>query len=299
MKISVLICTYKRRDLLDGCLKSLVEDSQDLPDEIIIVDGEEGQIGDIVSKWQRRFAPIILVPTKNINLAASRNKGLSFCSGEVIAFSDDDIKVSSDWVKKIKELHKRYPEIAAIGGKVESLSRRFRDKIADLVIFPVPKKSQRVETLAGANISYKKKIIKEVGYFDEELFRGEDVDYNWRLLKKGGQIYYDPELLVYHRHRNSWKGLFWQLFMYGRAYYLVRKKWEDIYCVYPRKLNTLKDWLKVIYFFSGALYQAFLDAKKADSVFFGILAYPVLLGCQVVWRGGMIYQYLKTKFRKN
>ena len=79
MKISVLICTYKRRDLLDECLKSLIEDSQDLPDEIIIVDGEEGQIGDIVSKWQRRFVPIILVPTKNINLAASRNKGLSFC----------------------------------------------------------------------------------------------------------------------------------------------------------------------------------------------------------------------------
>ncbi|MBP7087690.1 MAG: glycosyltransferase [Candidatus Omnitrophica bacterium] len=299
MKVSVLICTYKRPNLLEECLHSLIEDSEILPDEIVIVDGENGQIKDIIYQWQKKFSPIVLVPTKNINLAAARNKGLPFCSGEVIAFSDDDIKVSPNWIKKIRELHNHYPEISAIGGKVESLSQRFRDRIADLVIFPAPKKPQRVETLAGANISYKKNTIKEVGYFDEELFRGEDVDYNWRILKKGGSIYYDPELLVYHRHRNSWRGLFYQLFMYGRAYYLVRRKWEDIYCIYPRKFNTLKDLLKVFYFFGSVIYQAFLDAKKVDNVYFGIIAYPVLIGCQLVWRIGMISQYLKTKFKKN
>jgi len=299
MKVTVLICTYKRRQLLYNCLKSLIGGGEELPDEIVIVDGEEGKVKNIVFEWQRKFSKIILVPTKNMNLAASRNTGLPFCSGDIIAFTDDDIKVRTDWIKKIRELHDRYPDAAAIGGKVQSLTDKFRDKIADLVIFPAPEEAQRVTTLAAANISYKKEIIGKVGPFDEELFRGEDVDYNWRVLKAGGYIQYEPELLVYHLHRNSWKGLLQQLFMYGRAYYLVRKKWKDIYCVYPREWNTLKDVFKTVYFFCGIIYQALLDARKAENIYFSILAYPVLVLCQVVWRWGMAYQYLKTKFNKD
>ena len=78
--------------------------------------------------------------------------------------------------------------------------------------------------MPGVNSSYKKEVMNIVGKYDEKLFRGEDVDYNWRVKLIGWDILYHPEIKVKHIHRPTWKGLFYQHFMYGRAHYLVKEK---------------------------------------------------------------------------
>ena len=295
MKVSVLICTYKRKQLLEKCLKSLIDYAFELPDEIVIVDGEKGELKEVVERWKAKFPNIKLVPTENINLANSRNKGLPYCSGEIIALTDDDCLVEKDWVQKIKRLHKEHPEAGVIGGRVKSVGDRLIDKVSDLVIFPFPKKPAYLRTVAGANCSYKIDAIKKVSGYDENLFRGEDVDFNWRIIKAGYKIYYDPNLVVYHHHRSTWKGLFYQLFMYGRNYYLVRKKWPDMYCVCPHKIRNFKDILKLINFFLTTLYQPLLMSFKIRGFTNKIISYPFLIIANTFWKLGIVKEAFSKK----
>jgi GT2 family glycosyltransferase len=297
MTVSVLICTYKRKELLKKCLKALFEGSQEVPDQVVIVDGEEGKAEDVVSGWRERSFNIILCPVRNINLAVARNVGLSFCTGDIIALTDDDVEVGPGWVKQIKELHANHPEAGAIGGRVIAKGNRLVDKIADLVIFPVPKNHSYVRTVAGANASYKKEVMKNVGDFDITLFRGEDVDYNWRILKRGHEIFFCRELVVYHNHRSSLAGLLKQLYMYGRAYYLVRKKWPQMYCVYPRQIRRFKDILKMGYFFIAFLIEPLKILPVNTNFYYKIRMYMPLVLCQLAWRLGMIYEFFLCKSR--
>ena len=122
-KITVLVCTYKRKQLLDGCLRSLIDVSSELPDEIVVVDGEEGGARDIISKWQGRHSGIKFIATNNINLAASRNIGLSHCTGDIIAMTDDDVEVSSNWIETMRKLYQAHPYAGAIGGKIQGFNR--------------------------------------------------------------------------------------------------------------------------------------------------------------------------------
>lgn len=291
MSISTLICTYKRQKLLEKCLETIIRKSIELPDEIVIVDGEEGRAKNIVVKYQKEFPNIKLISAKNINLAVSRNIGLPHCTGDIIALTDDDVIASSDWVKRIKELHKEHPEAGAIGGKIISVGNKLLDKVADLVIFQFPDKADYIRTVAGANASYKREAIKAVGKFDETLFRGEDVDYNWRVLEKGYKIYYDPRLVVQHCHRATWRGLFRQVFMYGKAYCLVRRKWRNMYCVYPHTLSYCSDFLKLGYFFIGIFAEPIAQFKKIKGFFWKAVIYPLLVTIQISWRFGMLMGY--------
>ena len=93
---------------------------------------------------------------------------------------------------------------------------------------------------------FKRDVIEQVREYDENLFRGEDVDYNWRAIEKGWKVLYIPEIKVYHVHRPNWKGLFLQHYMYGRAHFLVRTKWPSMYSHYPRTINSFYSLLKWI-----------------------------------------------------
>jgi glycosyltransferase involved in cell wall biosynthesis len=295
MKVSVLICTYKREAMLDKCLHCLIEGSAQKPDEIVVVDGDQGATGDIITRWKQTFSNIKMVPTKNINLAASRNIGLKQCRGDIVALTDDDVEVSRTWIAKIRGLHREHAETGGIGGRVIGSGQRLIDKVADLVIFPFGDRTGYVQTVSGANASYKREAIKECGDYDEALFRGEDVDYNWRILKSGRKIYYDPALIVYHHHRSNWRGLLKQLFAYGRAYYLIRGKWQDMYSVYPHNPWTLRGLLKLVYFFAGVIFEPLLLLRKVKAVPDKCAALPFLILCHLAWKCGIVTEGFNQK----
>ena len=248
MKTTVFICTYNRGNLINGTLDSIVNHQIKNPDEIVIVNGGgDNDCQKYLEIWEKDYPNIKIIQTKNKNLAASRNIGLPYCSGDLILQTDDDARPSPDWINQSVKMHQKYPDCGVIGGSVIDASQgKFLNKIADSTTFPKYEKVQRVRSVAGVNSSYKKEVIKAVGDYDETLFRGEDVDYNWRAIKKGWIVLFCPEVKVKHLHRPSWRGLLNQHYMYGRAYYLVRKKWPTMYSYYPKKIISLMALSKLI-----------------------------------------------------
>jgi len=246
LRTTVFICTYNRGSLIEGALDALINNQNRIPDEIIVVNGSgENNCQEVLEKWRKKFPELKIIKTKNKNLATSRNVGLPHCSGDLILQTDDDARPFPNWIEEMVKAHKNNPNCGVIGGQVIDASRgSFLSKIADIATFPNHYINQKVRSVAGVNSSYKKEVIDQVGKYDETLFRGEDVDYNWRAIKKGWGVLFCPKIKVKHLHRSSWKGLFQQHFMYGRAHYLVRKKWPEMYSHYPLKISSFKTLLK-------------------------------------------------------
>jgi GT2 family glycosyltransferase len=296
--LSVLLCTYNRPKLLDQALASLVEKTIEKPNQIVVVNGGDENT-DLAVRHLQKTSPVSiqLVKTINRNLAASRNIGLHHCTGEIIAMTDDDAEVSPDWVTQMKRLHSEHPEAGAIGGLVIGTNTHtLVGKVADKITFPSWPEQRRVRTLPGVNISYKKNVIEQIGSQDETLFRGEDVDFNWRVQRLGYSILYDPSVKVFHHHRPTVKGFLNQHYMYGRAYYLVRRKWPEMYCVYPHGLRNMKDFLKALNFLAALAYQPFLTARKIPSKADRIKALPLLFAAGFAWKGGMLAEKLRPTY---
>ena len=277
MKITVFICTYNRGHLIRGTLQSILKNQTRTPDEIVIVNGGgENNCAKTLHYWKTRYDSITVIDTENINLATSRNIGLLNCSGDIILQTDDDARPFPDWVERMVEFHKKYPNAGVIGGNVVDGSRiSFLSQVADATTFPRFESIQSVRSVPGVNSSFKKEVIHKVGKYDETLFRGEDVDYNWRVRLEGWEILFVPAIRVKHVHRPTWKGLFKQHFMYGRAHYLVRLKWPEMYSHYPIKISSFKLFIKWI---ASWIVIPFLDAKyKAKRVNQVINGFEILI----------------------
>ena len=94
------------------------------------------------------------------------------------------------------------------------LVKNFLSIIDDISTFPSHKIIKKVRSIPGVNSSYKKQVIKKVGEYDETfLFRGEDVDYNWRAKLIGWDIMFHPRIKVKHINRPTWRSLFYQHFL--------------------------------------------------------------------------------------
>jgi GT2 family glycosyltransferase len=293
MVISVFICTYNRGDLIDGTLRAIIKGQTLLPDEIIIVNG--GGANDCsatIEKWQKLFPNLREIKTRNVNLAASRNIGLPQCRGDIIIQTDDDAEPFADWIERLVEEHKKHPDAGVIGGDViDASGKGFLFKIADATTFPHNKKVTEVRSVPGVNSSYKKEVINQVGEYDTTMFRGEDVDYNWRAIQLGWKILSFPDIKVYHHHRATWKGLYNQQYMYGRAYLLVRRKWENMYCCYPRSIHNFRDFARLCYFFVIPFIDQAHKLKYVKGFFNKLIAYPIMVTIGYNWMRGVIAQY--------
>ena len=245
--------------MIEKTLESLLINQTNKADEIIVVNGGgQNNCENILKSWSKKFSKLKIIRTKNVNLANNRNIGLEECHGDLVLLTDDDARPYPDWIDNIKKYHFKFPEAGLIGGDtISEYKVSFLSKIADATTFPRYKSIRNVRSLPGVNSSFKMEAIKMVGKYDVSLTRGEDVDFNWRILKKGWNITYVPKIKVKHFHRDSWSGLFYQHYMYGRSYYLIRNKWKDMYSIYPHNLNSFK---KIVKYLSSWTYTPMMDA---------------------------------------
>lgn len=300
---SVVICTYNRPNMLTMALNALINRTDEKPDQVVIVNGGDERSDAIVQNYQNNSnIRIELINTVNKNLATSRNLGLAHCTGDIVAMTDDDAEVFPDWITQIKKVLDRHPEAGAVGGAVlgADSDKHPLSRIADATVFPSPSVPSYVRTLPGVNIAYRKTVLAQVGFQDETLFRGEDVDFNWRIKLLGYEIYYSPEIRVLHYHRPTLRLFINQFYMYGRAYYLVRTKWPEMYCLYPHKLHRIKDFLKVLNFFGSVFYLPIITASHMSKWLDRIQAVPILIATEIAWKSGVICQKcLSLQTRRN
>ncbi|MFZ5919800.1 MAG: glycosyltransferase [Chloroflexota bacterium] len=290
---SVLICTYNRSDMLEKALKALINRTDEKPDQVVVVNGGDDRTDLVVQNYKSRSGlNVELVKTVNKNLSTSRNIGFAHCTGEIVAITDDDAEVFPTWVAQMKKAHAEHPEAGGVGGAVlgAESDKSLLSRIADVATFSSPPQSGYVRTIAGVNASYKREVLQAVGPQDETLFRGEDVDYNWRIKMLGYEIYYDPAIKVLHYHRPNLKQFIYQFYMYGRAYYSVRRKWPEMYCVYPHGIHTSKDILRTVNILLRLFYLPIMHASKLPRQIDRFSSLPIFFLAGLYWNLGVIHE---------
>ncbi len=234
--VSVIICTRDRPDYLNSCLTYLMKQVC-MPAEIIVVDNasKDERTKQVASKFNVRY---VREPKPGLDVA--RNTGARMATQEIIAYTDDDTKPQRNWVYQVYQTFND-PTISAMTGLVMAselkteaqmifekhwpFNRGYVDKLFDPQFFKntVHSGAPVWDVGAGANMAFKKDVLRKVGYFDERLDVGAagcsgDSELWYRILANGFSIQYNPRSVVHHLHRESMNGLHKQLYSYMRGF---------------------------------------------------------------------------------
>ena len=235
--VSIVVPVKNGESTIEALLNSLLKlDYDKRKVEVVIVDGNSRDATrDIVKKY-----PFKLIIEKREGLNVARNTGIRNSSGEIIAFTDSDCMVTSDWIRRIVRNFED-TSVSCVAGNANGCDDGFFSQYADKSIVPVMPSFKRREKLdmiklfsnpAGCNIALRRKAVEEVGGFDEAIRLGfDEIELIERICNAGYKILIDPNVLVWHKHRSTLKELLQQNFRYGRGsgFLLKRKKMKDMF----------------------------------------------------------------------
>ena len=101
-KLSIIVPVYNVEKYIDKCLNSLVNQTIDNFEIIIVVDGSKDKSIDVVKKYKNQYPDLIeFFETENHGLSAARNYGLERANGEYIGFVDSDDSVDINMYEKL------------------------------------------------------------------------------------------------------------------------------------------------------------------------------------------------------
>ena len=121
IRISAIVCTFKRPDYLRQALRSLCDQSLPLDEyEIIVVDNAvEAETKQVVEEFENGRVNLRYVPEKNVGLSRARNTGMDAAVAPYIAFLDDDARADARWLEALLHAFEQTtPGPAAVGGPV-------------------------------------------------------------------------------------------------------------------------------------------------------------------------------------
>ncbi|MFO0938487.1 MAG: glycosyltransferase [Gemmataceae bacterium] len=121
MKVSVAICTWNRAALLDQTLASFQELTipPGLRWEILIVNNNcTDETQKVIEKYRTVLPIVALLETKQ-GQSHARNCATNAATGDVIVWTDDDVKPDPQWLVQYVEAFSRYPDASFFGGKIK------------------------------------------------------------------------------------------------------------------------------------------------------------------------------------
>lgn len=118
MKISLIICTYKRSAAIERLMRSVVQQIQ-YPDEILIIDGSPDDETKVYFETEKfKNTRYYQVAPKDRGLTKQRNFGIANVSQdiEIVSFIDDDTLLSVDYFEALQNVFKIDETIVGVGG---------------------------------------------------------------------------------------------------------------------------------------------------------------------------------------
>lgn len=200
VKISVIMLTYNREDLVAGAIESIL--AQTFADfELIIVDnGSQDNSGGIADSYANRDGRVRVIHRQRGNIGSGRNTGLDAAGGEYIAFIDDDDRIEPDYMDFLHSLAHAHDADAAICGtnylhSEEKLILNAEESIITLMW-------RRHYNNGFPTKLFRRRLFDGLRF--EEQGRYDDIGLMYRILAGAGRVVYHglPKYLVF-RHRNN------------------------------------------------------------------------------------------------
>lgn len=179
-----------------------------------------GEQDRIVVVWQGKQKPdiresraILLLYSSVPSLTRARNSGIRAGSSDIVIFLDDDVTVMPGLLQGHRAAYADRT-VGAVAGRIddpvfdarETCPASFDETTGRLVQNFCVEKSQYTLSVMGANMSFRRKALEEIGLFDEQFRHNalwEEVDAAFRLRKAGWAIWYCSSARVRHFRETS------------------------------------------------------------------------------------------------
>lgn len=296
--INVCIVSYKRPELLNKCINSILVQytGDEFTFSIVVVDNDidfsaESIVVGIakVSQIEIKYIPLGL---KNISLA--RNKAIEYCNGDYVAFLDDDEFACDKWLcnlyKQIKlanadVVHGAVKPYFICQPKNWVLKSRFFERLN------FSHGCSNYHILATSNAMVKRSVIQDLK-FDEKygISGGEDTAFFYYLKKKGYVFIWAQDALVYEHIPEERIKLMWMLkrdYRNGNIEMRIVADYESIMC----KMNLLfKSAVRVLIALILTSLGALIYFFKTDLFFYNLFLLMTRLG---IWAEFLRFSYLE------
>ncbi|MHB8792721.1 MAG: glycosyltransferase family 2 protein [Thermoleophilia bacterium] len=219
-KVSIIIPTKDRVDLLEKCVESIRKKTTWPNFEIIVMDNGSSESETIAYLGQLEGRPACRVLRYDgpFNYSAINNRAASEAVGEYLVFLNNDTEVYSvDWLESMMELA-QLPEIGAVGPKLiypdDSIQHAgivlglggignpsfYRTADMKRTYFNQAAVIKNYSAVTGACMMVRKEVFIGLGGFDEENLpiAYNDIDFCLRLREKDLRVVYTPFATLYH-----------------------------------------------------------------------------------------------------
>jgi GT2 family glycosyltransferase len=257
--VSVVIISWKMKEMLLVMLKSIQQYTHGISYEIIAVDNSP--MDGTSEEVKKNFPDVQLITNnKNKGVALARNQAYRAAKGRYVASLDADMALTENSLKTMTEFMDAHPEAGLCGcrlvfpdGTVQPSSRRFPTLTAQVMrrlhFFKFARNSQalsdyeipdwdrsdirRIDYIIGACQFIRRSAMKQIGFLDEKFFYGcEDVDYCLRAVKANWKIYHVGSTKIIHYEQRITKKI-----IFSKLSYLHLKSVIYLYRKYGWKLN--------------------------------------------------------------
>lgn len=204
-RISVVIATHDRCELLRRCLRSLAEQTLDPADFEVIVAADgcgDGTVEMAEGFGTRLGVRVLRLPKRG--KSAALNEGIEAAGRPVCLFLDDDMIASPGLLAAHEAAHREGTKVLGIGRLTQrppkardwyahAFAKAWNDHYAVLA-----RRKPTWEDCYGGNISAPRAALVEVGGFSAEFRTGEDTELAFRLCEAGHVPTYLPEAEAVH-----------------------------------------------------------------------------------------------------
>lgn len=273
--VSVIIPTYNRPEFLGRALDSVLSQSYEKLEVLVVNDGSEQSYVDIKAGYSdERIVWIDL--EKNIGVCGARNAGIDAAKGEFVCFLDDDDEFLKDKLKLQMAHFIKFPEIDIVVGDVVFqrqdiskliLNRHEGDQYREFI---------RRYSLWGTAIPLIRKEVLDKGVrFDERFWMNEDYDFLIQLAKYADFGFVAHPLAIHHESKDQFSYNFMRRFK--GTIQLFTKYWRQslsfgvlFFLDQVFKTIVLCTIFLIAHYFGKSCYVAF--SKFENWLRFGFLA---------------------------
>lgn len=284
-KISVVVPTYNGERTLNRCLNSVLDQTYKDYEVIVVDNNSTDRTKDIIKEFQLiKGEKVKYVFEGYRSRGGARNAGIEAASGEIIAMTDMDCVVPTNWLSELIKPIILEEEMVVVGFE-EDLINNYWTKNIQMANWKYVKRNlngKHTFHIDTKNFAIRASLIKKL-MFDPRLGNIEDFDLFVRL-RKIANIRFLPSLRVGHNHKNSLVKT--AMANFNRGYWAIRvfKKYKS--CDLKDCPMTESISVKSFIMFPLCIMSVFTKRSLGEAFF--------LLVWETAWRAGIIWALISA-----
>jgi succinoglycan biosynthesis protein ExoA len=227
--VSIVVPCRNEAAQIEACVRSILAQQVDLAKvELIVADGMSNDgTREILDRFAAQDPRLRIVDNPRQIVSSGLNAAIREAHGQIIIRFDAHTEYAPDYVQQCLEV---LQETGAdnVGGPWVARGKGY----SGLAIAAAFQSSFAFGGARGHDPEYegeldsvylgcwRRELFQRIGYFDEELVRNQDDEFNLRLVRSGGRVWQSPRIRSWYQPRSSLKDLLNQYLQYG--YWKVR-----------------------------------------------------------------------------